>query len=120
MRHCSPLAAGLLGAMAGAGAIYAYNACTDAHFRGMPDVDGCHCWLIGAGGFAVGLLFGLLALFVERLLEPLVARACDLFGRPPIALSQARSYAIARPPRAPQKRLLLARRRAGRSPPLSL
>jgi hypothetical protein len=121
VRTCSPWVVGLVVAAGMTGMLYAYDLCADRALAGLPEIDGCHCWVSGAVGLILGITTGALIALARRLLEPLIARALDAFarlaaprGRTPVLgdLALATVYVRGLDP--------LARRRASRAPPLFL
>jgi len=123
---CSPPLAGFVTGIGSAVALYALHACIEGqldaipHIGDLPEVDGCHCWLIGVAGFVVGALCALLVALVRRLLDPLVAllRESLLGVRPAAASKTCITLAWSRSPE--HRRQPLARRLASRAPPLAL
>ena len=105
-----------------AAAFYAYDACADNSFAALPEAFGCHCWAIAVVGFVGGALATALAALLGWLLRPLVDDLVHelLTIRPRLADVAAgfnrlrRAFALVRLP-AP-----LARRCAGRAPPLAV
>jgi len=101
--------------------LYAYDLCADRMLAGLPEIDGCHCWVSGAAGLILGVLCAVLVAVARRLLEPILARIGEAIarvaaprGRTPIlrelALSTVHVHRLDP----------LARRRASRAPPLFL
>jgi hypothetical protein len=118
IQACSPWVIGLVAFAAGTGMLYAYDLCSDRALDGLPEINGCHCWLAAVGGLILGLLCAALVAFAHRLLEPLLARIGEAIarfvhveGRSPLIsdLGLAAAYAYRMDP--------LARRRASRAPP---
>lgn len=121
IRACSPWAVGLITAAGVTGMLYAYDLCADRALAGLPEIDGCHCWVSGAVGLILGVTAGVFIALARRLLEPLIARALDAFAR--LAAPRGRTpvlgdFALA----TVYVRCLdpLARQRASRAPPLFL
>jgi len=101
--------------------LYAYDLCADRALAGLPEIDGCHCWVSGAAGLILGIACATLIAVARRLLEPILARIGEAFarvaaprGRTPVLreLRLATVHAYRLDP--------LARRRASRAPPLFL
>lgn len=122
---CSPLAAGLAAGVGSAVALYALHACIEGQLDALPgvgmlpQVNGCHCWLIGVAGFFLGVAFALAMAVVRRLLEPLVALLCE--SRFPLRRQNAAAAVslLRFAYRFAHTRRPLARRLAGRAPPLA-
>lgn|GEM_PF-4406160 len=121
IRACSPWAVGLITAAGVTGMLYAYDLCADRALAGLPEIDGCHCWISGVAGLILGIASGALVALARRLLEPLIAHVVDTFarlaaprGRTPVLgdLGLWTVYVRCLDP--------LARQRASRAPPLFL
>jgi hypothetical protein len=118
VRTCSPWVVGLVVAAGVTGMLYAYDLCADRALAGLPEIDGCHCWVSGFVGLILGIACAALIAVARRLLEPILARIGEAFarlgaprGRTPVL----RDFAFA----TVQVHRLdpLARRRASRAPP---
>jgi hypothetical protein len=121
VRSCSPWIVGLVVAAGATGTLYAYDLCADRALAGLPEIDGCHCWVSGAIGLILGLASAALVLIARRLLEPILARIGEAIarlaaprGRTPLLrdLGLATVHIHRLDP--------LARLRASRAPPLFL
>ncbi len=119
VRTCSPWVFGLIVAAGATGMLYAYDLCADRALAGLPEIDGCHCWVSGAIGLILGLACAALVAIARRLLEPILERIGEAFarlapprGRTPV-LRDLRLAAVHVHRLDP-----LARRRASRAPPL--
>lgn len=121
VRTCSPWLVGLVVAAGATGMLYAYDLCADRALAGLPEIDGCHCWISGAIGFILGIACAAFIVVARALLEPILARIGEAFartaaprGRTPVLrdLGLATVHAYRLDP--------LARRRASRAPPLFL
>jgi len=121
VRACSPWVVGLVVAAGITGMLYAYDLCSDRALAGLPEIDGCHCWLSGVIGLILGSACAVVVAIARRLLEPILARIGEAFarlaaprGRTPVlrdlGLATTQSYRLDP----------LARRRASRAPPLFL
>ena len=123
---CSPLLAGMVTGSGCVIGLYALHACIEGqldaipHLSVLPEVDGCHCWLIGFAGFFVGALCALAIAVIRRLLEPLVALLCDSLLAVRSAAATPRRITFAWAPSSAAIRQPLARRLASRAPPLHL
>jgi hypothetical protein len=119
VRGLSPWVVGLVAAAGITGMLYAYDLCADRALAGLPEIDGCHCWVSGAVGLILGIACAALVAIARRLLEPILARIGDAIahlaaprGRTPLLrdLGLATVHIHRLDP--------LARRRASRAPPL--
>ncbi|MBV8602768.1 MAG: hypothetical protein JO359_14470 [Candidatus Eremiobacteraeota bacterium] len=77
VRKISPLGIGMFAAAAGAAAIYAYDACADAHAA--PGAS-CDCWVSALWGLAAGILVAALITVLRALVQPLLASMFDALG----------------------------------------
>ena len=121
VRACSPWVVGLVAATGVTGMLSAYDLCADQALAGLPEIEGCHCWVSGAIGLILGVLCAAIVAIARRLLEPILARIGEAFarlaaprGRTPVLrdLGLATFLAYHLDP--------LAQRRASRAPPFLL
>jgi hypothetical protein len=121
VRTCSPWVLGLIVTAGATGMLYAYDLCADRALAGLPEIDGCHCWVSGAIGLILGVVCAAVTAIARRLLEPILARIGEAFAR--LAASRGRTPVLRDLGLATVLAYRLdplARRRASRAPPIFL